>query len=213
MPFIKLENITSACAWGIWEIRESLEELRSLLNSEEDFQKLKGIRNEEKLKDSIAARIVIQRILAERGISYKGMDCDENGKPFLKQHRLGISISHSHGAGVGIVYQNSQIGIDIEMIHEKVRNIAFRVFNKEEIGENGANTEKLVTLWCLKEVLYKAHGQKKLDFRENIHIKPFEYSEKGGISLGEIRTKEGVETFNIKYQRVKDYIIAYNLPK
>ena len=213
MPLLKLEKISSDFTWGIWEIKESLEELRTALSFEEDFQKLKSIRNEGKLKDSIAARIVIQQILMENRIDYKGLNCDENGKPFLKHHSMGISISHSHGLAVGIVYKSGQIGIDIEMIHEKVRKIAFRVFNREEIGENEANIEKLVTLWCLKEVLYKAHGQKKLDFRKNIHIKPFEYSAKGGISLGEIRTKEGVETFNIKYQRVKDYIIAYNLPR
>lgn len=211
MPLIKLENLNPDSAWGLWEISESYAELSAGLDLKKEAEKLESIKNNLKKREKIAGRLLLKNILHSWGEAYEGTGCDPFGRPFLNKKAYFASISHSHGYAVAIVNKINKIGIDIELIKEKIVKIAPRVFSEKEIGENGYDLPKLVTLWSIKESLYKLYGERGLDFRENIKIHPFEYQESGGICVGEVQTNDSNNTFDIKYLKYKDFVIAYTL--
>src|SRR5690606_34674546 len=120
MPLIKIENISPHSSWGIWEISEPLEDLSGQLDLEKEGDRFENVANEWKKREKTAGRLVLKKILESWGETYEGTGCDLRGKPFLNQKNYFVSISHSHGLAVGIVDKISKIGIDIELIKEKI---------------------------------------------------------------------------------------------
>lgn len=210
MPLIKLENLNDDACWGLWEITESNSDLHRLLNNPEDVKKLSTIRSEEKIAEKIAARLILKEILKSWNLSYLGTAGEDSGKPILLHHTYNISLSHSHKSAVAIVHKKSEIGIDIELIQEKIERIAPRVFRADEIGEFERDYEFLTILWTFKEVLYKIYGNRGLDFKENIEIMSLAKNKGKGFGKGQIKVNEGIQLFDLKYERFKEFIISYN---
>jgi phosphopantetheinyl transferase len=211
MPLIKIENINSDCKWALWEITESFEELSSCLDLKNEAGQIESIKNESKKLEKLAGRILLKKILESWNEPYLGTDCDVYRKPFLRNKAYSISISHSHGLAVAIINKNVKIGIDIELTQDKIVKIAHRVFTEVEIGAHVGNIPLLITLWNMKEAIYKLYGERELDFRKNILILPFKFQENGGICEGMVRTKDIHTTLNITYLKYKDFRIAYVL--
>jgi 4'-phosphopantetheinyl transferase len=211
MPLIKIENINTDCKWALWEINESLEELNLLLNLPSESEKYEKISHEEKRKETLASRILLKKLLESSGESYTGAAYDEYGKPFLPNSNHKISLSHTKGYAVAIIHKNAHIGIDIELIKEKVVKIASKVFSVQEIGKDLKNITRLCALWSIKEVLYKVYGKGDISLKNNIIIHPFIFNETEGECNAEIRTKEDVKPFKIKYLKFRECIIAFTL--
>src|ERR1041384_6584303 len=77
----------------------------------------------------------------------------EHNKPYLEGRREHISISHSHDRLAIAVNKNESTGIDIELLRDKVRNIAHKFLNPAEAEYAGTNVEKLIQIWAAKEAL------------------------------------------------------------
>ena len=210
MPLIKLENLDYDCCWGLWEITESRNELEILLNNQEDLKRLECIRSEVKISEKTAARLLLKEILRSWDLPYYGTLGESSKKPVLKNYSYNISLSHSHKAAVAIIHRKENVGIDIERIQEKIERIAPRVFRKSEMEENEKNDEFLTVLWTFKEVLYKIHGSRGLDFKENMEIQRIEDQNGSGYGKAEIRINNSKQEFNLKYQRFKEYIISFS---
>ena len=91
------------------------------------------------------------------------IDCDKNGKPYLKNKKGFFSISHSKGL-VLVSASDKNIGADIE----KIRNVNLNVIKKvctdreKEYVLNG-NTEeerniRFLEIWTFKEAYFKFTG-------------------------------------------------------
>jgi phosphopantetheinyl transferase len=210
MPLITIENLNKDACWGLWEITESKEELEALLNNREDKQKLRTIRSEEKVMEKLAARLILKEILRFWGITYAGTEGEETGKPFLNKIPFNISLSHSHKAAVAIIHKKHEIGIDIELIQDKIGRIANRVFNESEMKAKMGDFEYLTILWTFKEVLYKIYGSRGLDFKKNIEITIADNRDNYGTGKGAIRTENQELFFPLKYQKFRNYIISFN---
>lgn len=210
MPLIKLENINNDSCWGLWEITEEVSELKALLNKDEDLQRLKNVHSEQKLREKLAARLLVKQILENWQSKYPGTKGEESGKPILMDSPYKISLSHSHKAAVAMVHKKDEIGIDIELIQEKIERIAPRVFRTEEIGPNHKNQEYLTVLWTLKEVLYKIHGSRGLDFKENMAVKIVESINGKGYAECLISAPDMNESFILCFERYRNYIISFN---
>ena len=101
---------------------------------------------------------------------YQGIDYLESGKPFLVNNAQNLSISHS-GDVVCLAFSDTgEIGVDIQLVSEKVRRVSKRVFNEEELIWADDDIGRLTELWCIKESVYKAAQIKGLDFRCGIQI-------------------------------------------
>lgn len=211
MPLIKIETLHPDCKWALWEITETFEELSSELDLSKEAENMESIKNDLKKREKTAGRLLLKKIMESWGETYDGTNSDSFGKPFLKNQNYFASISHSQGYTVAIIDKNHNIGIDIESIKEKIVQIAPRVFSSEEIGPDRTGIARLITLWTIKESLYKLYGERGLNFRENIRIKPFNFNEVQGDCTGEVRANETVSSYTIRYSRYRNFIIAYIL--
>ena len=114
------------------------------------------------------------------------------------------------------------VGIDIQVITPKLEGVARRVLNEDKFKyiEEPYRLEHLHVYWCAKEALYKAYGQKGLNFKENIRVLPFnfgEISEKKPfftwITEGVVETIDFKKTYDVYFHKIQNCILVYVVAK
>ena len=142
------------------------------------------------------------------------LEYDAFGKPRLKNNGLYLSISHSGDYSAVITSKTGPVGIDIEHLKDRIYRIRERFLSGEEdrnIGEPNM-LEKLYVAWGAKEALYKIYGKPEVDFQRDIFIESFDYLCGGkGQCTARMKTPEGLEAFDIFYERISDYMLVYAL--
>ena len=197
---------------GIWHITESVEVLMKMkVFASKDLRQLNSFSYEHRKKEWLVSRILAEKILSGNAeIIY-----DEHNKPFLKNSKKHISLSHSHNL-LAVIIDDKETGIDIEQIKPNVLRIKEKFMSDAELKAiaKGHREEELTLYWCVKESLYKLYGKKKLTFKENLFVEPFEYLGKGNI-MGEIILDSKKRKYILHYEKIsaegKDYIMTYVL--
>ena len=115
----------------------------------------------------LAGRYLIHRYA---NCSSKNLIIDQFGKPQIPEHGE-ISISHS-GAYAAIYIDDVPCGVDIQVTKKSILRIQHKFCNPEdlEIFSDYDLMDALHLIWCSKEAVYKAYGQKEVDYRQHIHI-------------------------------------------
>ena len=112
-------------------------------------------------KRSLAGELLVLQTLKKEYNIDGVIECDEKGRPYLKENKIFISIAHS-GEYVACAVDESPIGIDIE----KIRDIDFKISNRictEEEKEYLFKNEKqrlyrFYEIWTAKEAFFKMQG-------------------------------------------------------
>jgi phosphopantetheinyl transferase len=193
---------------GIWESTETYNELLAIepLNSE-DLQKWESFQSDKRKREWLTVRVLLKTLFANR--SLPNISYNEFGKPFL-DNNVAISISHTKEFVAILISSRSNAGIDLEGIREKIIVLSEKFINDEEKRSlpEQHKVEYLHVLWGAKEVMFKLYGRGEMDFRENLHVEPFRYSESGlinaWINKNNIRKKHV-----ISYQLWKDMMLAH----
>lgn len=86
---------------------------------------------------------------------------NSDGKPLIDGYN--ISISHTLGYVTIILSKNYKVGIDIEYPSERVKRISSRFVREDEIF---TSLSDLLTMWCVKESMYKLFSSKHLSLKE-----------------------------------------------
>lgn len=206
MPFLqKIETKTGII--GIWEIRETVEELAS----EMEFSSLESIefnhlKFERRKKEYLATRLILSRINSKKlEIGYF-----DTGQPYLLNSRLNISISHS--ANLVAVFLSEQFaGIDVEQVTRNVDKVANRFMTPAElteiIGCGDEQTGKII-YWGAKESIFKCTRKKGIQFNSQIHISRFKV-ETSGSFYGTLTHAENTEYFQLWYFAIKNNMVVY----
>lgn len=211
MPIIKVENVNSYAAIGLWKIDESETDLRALMKLDPVLQlPASDISNVIKKREWMAGRLVLKALVEYLGLKYQGIYKDEVGKPHLHVHPHHISLTHSYPWVAAVMCKKNAVGIDLEQPKNKLERIAYKFLDRNELAQAGDNIEKLCVYWCAKEALYKLKGQKGIIFKENLSIAPFELSHVielvGNISVG-ITTTE----YKLRAEKVNKSYLVYTL--
>ena len=130
-----------------------------------------------------------------------------NGKPFLMNRPERISISHSHDVLCVMCSRREETGVDVELLREKVLNIRHKFMCEEELAFAGRDIEKHITIWAAKEAMYKAYGEKQVDFKNHMRVQPFSGSELKGT----LAEAEATHHYRLKREILGDYILVYVL--
>jgi phosphopantetheinyl transferase len=131
---------------------------------------------------------------------------DDCGKPQLHLLEGHISIAHCKGLAVGILHSALPCGIDIEQISPKIQRVTHRICSESEMTWAGESLDRLSTLWCAKEALYKYYGKKKLDFKNEIQLID---NQENNILIGNIAKDERQLQARIYATTFENYKIAY----
>ena len=116
-------------------------------------------------KQSIIARILLNNLLSEFGISDGyNIDFETNGKPYyLNSSKVHFSISHSKDF-VAVAVSSKPVGIDIQFHKSVNEKLVKRVCTNEEcefVKKAGNNV--FLKLWTVKEAYSKCTGIKLTD--------------------------------------------------
>ena len=209
MALVYHQTIDLNTAFGIWKIEESADELLAQLQLKE---------HEKSFIDSLSAGKRNLHWLSTRVLLRKMMDTDDYidckvdscGKPYLSNFPHHISLSHSYDYAAVMVSNNKAVGIDIELIKDKIERIAHKFMSSEELDfmseEN--RIEQLYVAWCAKEAIYKLHGKQNISFLEHIKLHPFNYEVSGifeaTLSLGDHQKK-----LKVHYEKFDGYMIGF----
>ncbi len=128
-------------------------------------------------------------------------------KPYLKNRKEHISISHSHDKLAVIINERENTGIDIELMRDKVLKIQHKFLNENEIKFAKDQVEKLITIWAAKEAMYKVYGLKELDFIKNLFVEKFEDS----VIFGKIDNGNFKKQYRLVSETIDDYKMVYVL--
>ena len=199
---------------GLWELLEDENKLLdqfSKIAPKNEILRANEFRYPARKLEWIATRLLTYNLLNK----VIPIDYDKNGKPIIGDQNFSISISHTKGM-VAVIIAKNMTGIDIEMINDRVLRIEDKFMSGIERSQ--ANQENkiqnLLLYWSAKETLYKVHGGKGLDFKKNIHIKPFDLASNGELT-GEIISSNQVYSFRLNYFNYSppiqnnNYLIVY----
>ncbi|MEM8529112.1 MAG: 4'-phosphopantetheinyl transferase superfamily protein [Bacteroidota bacterium] len=213
MPLLTHQPLPHQGEYAIWNIEESEDFFRTQLQlSNTELEQVNRIKGEGRRLEWLASRYLIHLMSGreKRGVLRK----DEFGKPRLENSAFYISISHSNKMAAAIAAPFS-VGIDLQKIVGKIERIAHKYMRPSEMEslEKSTRLEHLHVYWGAKEALYKAYGRKKLDFREHILIEPFAYNLENGRAKGVVHKGDFIQTFELYYELLDDFVLVYALEK
>ncbi len=130
---------------------------------------------------------------------------DDKGKPFLRNRKEHLSISHSHDYLVILLNEQANTGVDIELIRDKVQGIRHKFLSEEEQAFCGADTEKMIRLWATKEALYKWYGKKELEFKSDLFVPPHADP---NLFEAQVRKNGNVHRFLMHAEKIENYMLV-----
>ena len=164
------------------------------------LKRLAGMKREDHRQGFRAVRKLLERA----GLSDHDLFYEPNGRPFLKDGRH-ISISHSH-AFAALYIGREPYGIDIEKIQPRiVRNRAH--FIADEVIPIEFEPEALTIIWAVKEAIFKISDSRNMNFKTDLHVRPFTVGEVGEGSAYSTFPDWEVE-FKFWYERIDAYVLV-----
>jgi 4'-phosphopantetheinyl transferase len=210
MPVVFNKNIDENTILAVWKIEETEEQLLSglqLKQHELDF--ISSLNNGKRLLHWLSTRVLLRTMLNTS--EYIDCQMDEHGKPFLPNLDYHISLSHSYDYAAVIIGKNRKVGVDIELIKHKIKSIRHKFLSDIELAQKqiGDNINGLYVCWCAKEAIYKWNGRKGLEFKQDMHIKPFKLKTEGSLTAL-VDLPEGTRELSVNYFKTSDgYMLGY----
>lgn len=208
MGLILNRELENGAIISLWEIVETEEELL-LLSSvpSEELEELQLIRNPARRKEKLAVRALLNEIFEDK--LYLGHH--DNGRPFLQNSVIEISISHTSRFACILTHPEESVGIDIELLSRNFTAVEKKALSPEEIEDLSDRDRDLhlAIYWSAKEAVYKRMSRSGIDFAKQIFIKKFNPKDSGEITAI-FTDKDGDEQeFDLEYEVFQDHIMAW----
>ena len=202
MPVIDDLNLSPKTRVVIWEINESIQDLKSKVVLSEDSLKLL---NQKKSGIHKKQFLAIRNIFKFLCIDDKDLKYDKAGKPIFSQNKK-LSISHS-GNYAAVITSNYNVGIDIEKISDKAIKIKHKFLQIELNYPIEFDNQISLIYWNIKESIYKAMGIMGVDFKKNILALPLD------INVAKCKSwyvnNDDIYSFETYFRISKNYTLAF----
>ncbi len=201
----KKENNFSIVVWKSNEPLSVLLQYAAL--SRNETLEWNSFKSESRKREWLTVRSALQILIP--GANGSSIYYDLNGKPQLLTEGF-ISISHSQEFIAIMKSDNPEIGIDIEIINNRIVNLSEKFLSDvEKLNVKAENRiEKLQVMWGAKEVLYKIHSIGGIDFKKDLRVQPFEYETPGDL-FASIQKKGFQKDFKIFYEKIDQYMLSW----
>lgn len=156
---------------GVWQLTETSTDLLSGFSTEELADPAFQQYTHEKRKiEWLATRILMKQLIGpDFTISHA-----ETGKPILNHSKFRhLSISHSCDHAAVILHEHLNVGIDIENMTRNFLPIEKRYLSEAELVQVNKNPRMQCLYWCAKEAVFKLVHDEGVEFKQQIHISPF----------------------------------------
>ncbi len=209
MALVYQHQLDEKTAFAVWRIEESADDLysRLQLNGHEKTY-IDSLNNGKRNLHWLSTRVLLREMLHTD--SYIDCRVDEHGKPYLVNFPHQISLSHSFDYAAVMISKDKPVGIDIELVKEKIVRIEDKFLCREELLfiDPVHRIDHLYICWCAKEAVYKLQGKRNVSFKDHIRLHPFSYAPKGEFSAT-LEADQECKTFNVGYESFHNYMIGY----
>ena len=210
MPVILNKIIDEHTRLAVWKIEETEDELfRGLQLKAHELDFIASLNNGKRLLHWLSTRFLLRTMLQTN--DYIDSRMDDQGKPYLVNGDYQISFSHSFDYASVMISKDKQVGVDIELVKDKIQKIKNKFLKPAELSglPEQDNTLALYICWCAKEAIYKWYGKKGLEFKKHIDIYPFVPQDAGVVKALAV-LPEGEVMLDVEYFKVEaDYMLGY----
>jgi 4'-phosphopantetheinyl transferase len=204
------EKFKNGAEIAVWEITEPEEQLKAMCVLPNDEQEeLSYITNPQRRLERLAVRAVLDTIFKEK--VYLGYH--ENGRPFLQNSIIEISIAHTRRFATVLTHPENSVGIDIESLKRNFSAVEKKAVGEEEkefLSDKPEIRElQLALIWSAKEALYKYMSQPDVDFIEQMKISKFSPKDEGDLEAV-FYHRDGIEEpFTLEYLLLEDHVMVW----
>ena len=202
------KELDSGATISVWEIVESEEELLSLSSVPNDeLEELQLIKSGERRRERLAVRALLNQVFD--GKVYLGHH--DNGRPFLQNSLIEISISHTSRFAAVLTHPEENVGIDIESLNRNFSAVEKKALSPQEIEDLSDKNRSLhlAIYWSAKEAVYKRMSQSDVDFSRQIEIKKFTPKDEGQIEAVFIQKDGQEQEFELNYEIFEGHVMAW----
>ena len=192
---------------GVWQITETEEELKELSATPSDeMEEISFIRSESLRKQRLAVRALLNTMFDEKVY----LSHHDNGKPYLENNPVNISITHTEKYVAVILHEEENVGIDIESLDRDFSVVEQKALSEDEIEdlEDEKRNEQLAIYWCAKEAIFKLLSRYNVDFAEQIEIERFRPRGEGELEATFIAKNEE-EEFDLEYITFDRHVLVW----
>lgn len=204
---LRKENINDDVLIGIRKMSNDRDLLISLLpEGQRDIilKQVSEMRAKTRVIEWLNTRVLLYELLGKE----KTISNHPSGRPFLIDKSYKISISHSRGYVAILLSKSTPVGIDIETISERVTKVANKFISESEYIDLDNEVVHLLLHWSAKETLFKLLKKGEVDFKEHLHILPFNPQKRGTFTAKEYRT-EAQKIYTINYEVFDDAVLTW----
>jgi phosphopantetheinyl transferase len=176
---------------GVWHIAEA----------EDFFVKRVPLQREithgHKRLQHLAGRFLLTELVPD--FPYELIRIADTRKPFLENEAWHFSLSHCGDYAAAIVSREKRVGVDVELMSEKVARVQHKFLTAAELdlvqklvpegdghkvianAQLSAFTLPLLTAcWSIKEALFKWKGSGEIDFKKHLRIEHIDLKDNEG---------------------------------
>ena len=174
MPLVYQQNINATTKMAVWHITEAEDFFLATVPLQRD------IRHWHKRLQHLAGRLLLKEMYP--GFPVELIRIADTKKPFLENEPFHFSISHCGDYAAAMVSKTSRVGVDVELLNEKIEQIRHKFTGDEElkifaqhswcnIQSSIFNIQCLTLCWSVKESVFKWWGRGEVDFKKDIVLK------------------------------------------
>ena len=193
---------------GVWQITETEEELKELSSTPSDeMEEISFIRSESLRKQRLAVRALLNTLFDDKVY----LSHHDNGKPYLENNPVNISITHTEKYVAVILHEEENVGIDIESLDRDFSVVEKKALSEDEIEdlEDEKRNEQLAIYWCAKEAIFKLLSRYNVDFAEQIEIERFRPRGEGELEATFTSKKDDEEEFDLEYITFDRHVLVW----
>ena len=193
---------------GVWQITETEEELKELSSTPSDeMEEISFIRSESLRKQRLAVRALLNTLFDDKVY----LSHHDNGKPYLENNPVNISITHTEKYVAVILHEEENVGIDIESLDRDFSAVEKKALSEDEIDdlEDDKRNEQLAIYWCAKEAVFKLLSRYNVDFAEQIEIERFRPRGEGELEATFTGKKDEEEAFDLEYITFDRHVLVW----
>lgn len=203
----ELDNTARIAVWKITETEQELFELSSTPSDE--MEEIMFIKSESLRKQRLAVRALLNELFGEKVY----LAHHDNGKPYIENDAINISITHTEKYVAVILDQNDEVGIDIESLDRDFSAVEKKALSEDEIDDleddKEEKNEQLAIYWCAKEAIFKKMSKYHVDFAEQIEVERFRSDDEGELEATFIHKDGYEEEFELQYMTFDRHVLVW----
>ena len=210
MALYLLKELDNTAKVAVWQITETEAELRELSSTPADeMEEISFIKSESLRKQRLAVRALLNELFEDKVY----LAHHDNGKPYIENNSINISITHTEKYVAVILDQNDEVGIDIESLERDFSVVEKKALSEDEIDDleddREEKNEQLAIYWCATEAIFKKMSQYNVDFVEQIEIERFRSKGEGELEATFIHKDGYEEDLELEYITFDRHVLVW----